>query len=123
MNTTLPSRPPLPVVQALQVPVPPAQVPPVARRQPAIVNLHALMPVEAQRAVPMPSPMPAPMPLFLAAVFIDGDKRLAHINDRLVEKGDRIAHYRVERIESLRVLLVAAGKAGERRWLEMAKGY
>ena len=126
IKADVPLRPALPAVPALAVPVPPNLVPPVTRRQPAIVNLNALMPVDVPRVIPMPALPPPPVaqvPMRLAAVFIDGDKRLAQIDDQLVEKGDRIAHYRVERIESVRVLLVGAGKAGERRWLEIAKGY
>ena len=60
-------------------------------------------------------------PLIVSAIFIDGERRVTQIGSETYQKGDRIAGYRVQQIEPMRVLLV--DKRGAHLWVEMAKGF
>ena len=109
----------LPSVQSLKVPLAPQALPLVQRREPALVDLRPLMHVGPPRSL-----LAAPKtPLVIAAIFVDGDRRVTQIGGKMYQKGDMLDHYRVERIEPRRVLLVSSGRHGERLWVDMSKGY
>lgn len=114
----------LPSIQALKVPLNPEALPPVSRRDPAAVDFRYLMPLDltpAPAAVAVAVAGAQAPPLIVSAIFIDGERRVTQIGSQTYQKGDRLAGYRVQRIESMRVLLVEP--SGAERWLEMAKGY
>ncbi len=114
----------LPTVTSLTVPLAPDAVSPVMRREPARVDLRALMPYEvepAQRTVVVDGK--TVMPFIVSAILVDGDKRVVQIGSDMYQQGDTLADYKVARIEPMRVLLVGHGKSGERLWIDMTKGF
>ena len=114
----------LPTVKTLKVPLAPDSVQPVMRREPAHVDLRALMPYDvtpAQRAVVVNNK--ASMPFVVSAILVDGERRAVQIGTEMYQQGDTLANYKVARIEPMRVLLVGHGKGGERLWIDMTKGF
>ena len=114
----------LPAVKTLKVPLAPDAVQPVMRREPAHVDLRALMPYDvdpARRAVVVNGK--ARMPFVVSAILVDGERRVVQIGSEMYQQGDALADYKVERIEPMRVLLVGHGKGGERLWVDMTKGF
>ncbi len=114
----------LPAVKTLMVPLSPDEVQPVMRREPAHVDLRALMPFDvapAERAVVVNGK--AKMPFVVSAILVDGDRRVAQIGTEMYQQGDTLAEYKVARIEPMRVLLVGLGQGGERLWIDMTKGF
>lgn len=109
----------LPSVQTLNVPLAPDAVPRVQLREPAVVDLRPLMPIDP----PPARPVLERAALVLSAIYVDGDRRATQIGNQIYQKGDTLGNYRVERIEPMRVLLVSKGKNGERLWVDMSKGY
>jgi hypothetical protein len=112
----------LPTVKTLSVPLAPDAVQPVIRREPAYVDLRALMPYDATPALNTVAGK-ATVPFVVSAILVDGDKRVVQIGAEMYQQGDTLADYKVERIEPMRVLLVGHGKAGERLWIDMTKGF
>ena len=113
----------LPTVKALAVPVSPDAVPQVVRRAPAQVDLRALMPFDMPAAPAVAvSSGPVAVPFVVSAILVDGDKRVAQIGTEMVQQGDTLAGYKVQRIEPMRGLLVGRGNGAERLWVEMTKG-
>jgi hypothetical protein len=114
----------LPTVKTLKVPLAPDAVQPVMRREPAYVDLRALMPYDAEptrRALVVNAK--AKMPFVVSAILVDGERRVVQIGAQMYQQGDTLADYKVERIEPMRVLLVGHGKGGERLWIDMTKGF
>ncbi|NQW80668.1 MAG: hypothetical protein HQ445_05775 [Polaromonas sp.] len=113
---------PLPTVKTLKVPVSPDAVSPVMRREPAHVDLRALMPYDVEPA-PRAVAGKAKSPFLVSAILVDGERRVVQIGSEMYEQGDTLADYKVDRIEPMRVLLVSHRKGGERLWLHMSKGF
>ena len=110
----------LPAVQSLKVPLSPDALSPVSRRDPAAIDFRSLMPLN-HSPVQQQVVMAGPAPFIVSAIFVDGERRVTQIGTETYPAGDRIADYRIQRIEPMRVLLVA--NSGRQLWIEITKGY
>ena len=111
----------LPAIQSLKVPLSPQALPSMSRRDPASVDFRYLMPLDLTVQAVVAAAVVVAQPLIVSAIFIDGERRVTQIGSETYQKGDRIAGYRVQQIEPMRVLLV--DKRGSHLWVEMAKGF